>query len=53
MQYCCATPPCDAYAYQAGDLLTGGSAPCYLYTNVTALVPVSIMTSGMLTAAYS
>ena len=53
MQFCCATPPCDAYAYQAGDLLTGGSAPCYLYTNVTALVPVSIMSSGMLIAAYS
>ena len=58
---CLATPGCDAYAFSAGVLAAfaanqghpGDTAPCYLYTNVTALIPSSPMTAGVLLARYS
>ena len=58
---CLAAPGCDAYAFSAGALalllanigLPDETAPCYLYANVTALVPSSPMNAGVLYARYS
>ena len=57
---CCATPFCTAYSFIASDLLMGPTssngvvlAPCFLYSNITALVPSSGMSSGALYSSYS
>ena len=54
-QACCDAPVCDAYTFAATTLLASatGTAPCFLYTNVTALVPNSFAASGALLSAYS
>ena len=60
-QACCDAPVCDAYSFAANDLLqfTFSSptlppvASCFLYTNVTALVPSSGYASGALLSVYS
>ena len=59
-QSCCDAPFCDAYTFASNDLqsaiqfaLTPRTAACFLYTNVTALVPSSTMSSGALLSAYS
>ena len=66
---CCATPSCTAYSFVASGLNSGivalvsnfwppvgfpqTASPCYLYSNITALVPSSGMSSGALYSAYS
>ena len=59
---CLASPGCDAYAFSSGALALmaanlggqpGVTAPCFLLTNVTALVPNNMMASGVLSARYS
>ena len=55
-QSCCDAPACDAYAFAVGNLAYAqalGGAQCFLYVNVTALVPTSMMTSGALLSVYS
>ena len=58
-QACCDAPNCDAYSFAASELRLqvqwSGSptASCFLYTNVTALVPSSTMSSGALRSVYS
>ena len=54
-QSCCDAPACDAYAFAVGNLglLSAPGAQCYLYVNVTALVPSSGYTSGALLSVYS
>jgi hypothetical protein len=59
---CLATPGCDSYAFSTGVgvaiVATFGqqpalALPCYLYANLTALVPNSAINSGVLYARYS
>ena len=49
---CCDTPSCDGYTFAAGDASLGaggtGIANCYLYRNITQLVPSSLVASGVL-----
>ena len=59
-QACCDAPVCNAYTFASNDLQlllsqssTNPVASCFLYTNVTALVPSSVVTSGALLSAYS
>ena len=58
-QSCCDAPACDAYTFASNDLQWAvrqgqtPSASCFLYTNVTALVPNSGYTSGALFSSYS
>ena len=58
-QACCDAPVCDAYTFASNDLQfavqqgLSHSASCFLYTNVTALVPSSGYTSGALLSTYS
>ena len=52
-QACCVSIGCDAYAYVATSALFGVSEPCYLYANVTALIPSSTMVSSTLRSVYS
>ena len=59
-QSCCDAPSCDAYTFASNDLalatrqgLAYPDASCFLYTNVTALVPSSYSTSGALFSTYS
>ena len=59
-QSCCDAPFCDAYTFAVSELqlqlfqsTTNPVASCFLYTNVTALVPSSGYTSGALLSAYS
>ena len=50
-QACClAGPSCSAYAYTP---YTNGEANCFLYDNVTGLVPSSLMSSAVLISKYS
>ena len=44
---CCDAPACDGYAFDADGAKWLGSAGCYLYVNVTQLVPSSTMASGL------
>ena len=48
---CCDAPSCDGFAFTAGDasLAPGGSglASCFLYANITQLIPSSIVSSGI------
>ena len=53
---CCANQPsCTAYSfsYALGLLSGSGVAPCFLLSNVTAVVPANGYSSGALNAAYS
>ena len=58
-QSCCDSPVCDAYTFASTDLqfaMRQGLSPeaeCFLFTNVTALVPSNTMSSGALLSAYS
>ena len=58
-QSCCDSPVCDAYTFAASDLQNAifqGQSPfaqCFLYANVTALVPSSAFASGAMHSAYS
>ena len=53
-QECCNAPSCNAYAFSASLILMNpAGAPCYLYNNVTALVPNSGVNTGTLYSAYS
>ena len=48
-QACCDAPACDGYAFAASDLGVAGamSAGCYLYVNITQLIPSSFASSGI------
>jgi hypothetical protein len=53
---CCANQPtCTAYSfsYLHGLLSGSGVSPCFLLSNVTAVVPVNGYSSGALISAYS
>jgi hypothetical protein len=51
-QACCDAPVCDGYSFEAGAaLMHAAAAPCYLYANVTQLVPSSGYVSGVLESA--
>ena len=59
---CLATPGCDSYAFSTGvgvaivatfGLQPALALPCYLYANLTALVPNSAINSGALYVRYS
>ena len=58
-QACCDAPSCNAYTFALNDLQLmarqglSETASCFLYTNVTALVPSSVVNSGALLSAYS
>jgi hypothetical protein len=46
-QACCDAPACDGYAYDAGAALFQPNAPCYLFVNVTQLIPNNGYASGV------
>ena len=48
-QACCDAPFCDGYAFASGDMsfTNGGTAGCFLYVNVTQLIPSSAFSSGI------
>jgi hypothetical protein len=53
---CCdAWPECTAYAFEFSMALvtSSGIAPCFLYTNVTYVVPASGYVSGAITSVYA
>ena len=51
---CCDVPACQGYTMDSNTLLLGGSfAPCYLFTNVTQLVPNAFGVSGVKFAGNS
>ena len=51
-QACCDAPACDGYSFEAGAaLMHSAAAPCYLYVNVTQLIPSSGYASGVLESA--
>ena len=59
-QACCDAPICDAYTFASSELQlqlfqsdSNPIAECFLYTNVTALVPSSAFSSGALLSVYS
>ena len=60
-QACCDAAVCDSYAYAGGaagyyvinNYNYGFGAQCFLYVNVTALAPSSIVSSGALISKYS
>ena len=54
-QSCCDAPACDSYTFAAPALQFSatGSASCFLYVNITALVPSSTVTSGVLFSVYT
>ena len=54
-QACCDAPVCDCYTFASTILRssTTGTASCFLYVNVTALVPSSTVNSGALLSVYS
>lgn len=49
---CCASPDCTGYAFSAFmQQLVGPTAPCFLLSNVTQLVPNHFLTAGVLASA--
>lgn len=48
---CCAAPACAGYAFGAELLASLPSAPCFLLSNVTQLVPSNMMNAGLRHAA--
>jgi hypothetical protein len=50
-QACCnAGPSCTAYSFAP---YTNGDANCFLYNNVTGMVPSSLLSSAVLISKYS
>ena len=47
-QACCDAPVCEGFAFELAATLHHSSAPCYLYVNVTQLMPTSSFQSGVL-----
>jgi hypothetical protein len=46
---CCRLRSCQGYAFSQGSLdLGGATGACYLYANITFLVPSSGFSSGLL-----
>ena len=54
-QACCDAPVCNAYSFAAATLRSSatGTASCFLFVNVTALVPSNGMSSGVLYSVYT
>jgi hypothetical protein len=50
-QACCDAPVCDGYSFSVEVALYHSSAPCYLYANITQLIPISSFVSGVLESA--
>ena len=48
-QACCDAPACHGFSFALSDLRisTVAAADCFLYVNITQLVPASVMTSGL------
>ena len=48
-QTCCDAPVCDGFSFASGDasFVSGGTASCFLYANITQLVPSSGYSSGI------
>ena len=48
-QACCDAPACDGFSFGTGDasFVSGGSASCFLYVNITQLIPSSFASSGI------
>ena len=46
-QACCDAAACDGYSFDAGTAKLLGGAGCYLYVNITQLVPSSGYASGV------
>ena len=48
-QACCDAPACDGFSFATGDasFISGGTAGCFLYVNITQLIPSSVVTSGI------
>ena len=48
-QACCDAAFCDGYAFATGDVsfVNGGPASCFLYVNITQLIPNSAFSSGI------
>jgi hypothetical protein len=52
-QACCDAPTCDGYVFATGnvDFINGGPAGCFLYVNITQLIPNSGYSSGIYESA--
>ena len=50
-QACCLAPACDGYSFEASALSFHAVSNCYLYVNVTQLIPTSGYASGVLESA--
>ena len=48
-QACCDAPYCDGFSFASGDasFISGGIAGCFLYVNITQLIPSSGYSSGI------
>ena len=48
-QACCDAPACDGFSFGTGDasFISGGTAGCFLYVNITQLIPNSAFSSGI------
>jgi len=48
-QACCDAPACDGFSFGTGDasFVSGGAASCFLYVNITQLIPSSVVSSGI------
>jgi hypothetical protein len=48
-QACCDAPFCDGFSFASSDLGVAGatSASCFLYVNITQLIPSSVISSGI------
>ena len=50
-QACCDAPACDGFSFASGDASLGqggsGLASCFLYVNITQLIPSSGYSSGI------
>jgi hypothetical protein len=46
-QACCDAPACDGYTFAADLAMISAVAPCYLYVNVTQLIPSGRDASGV------
>jgi hypothetical protein len=52
-QACCDAAACDGYTFDASAARRTGAGDCWLYVNVTQLVPNSGMASGVYRSALS
>ena len=48
-QACCDAPACDGFSFGTGDasFIAGGAAGCFLYVNISQLIPNSAFSSGI------